>query len=157
MPSQCCAEDDDVARTYQTLVPGRLQLEDCTRCLLEAGLGIVHPTREQLESRVAVRLGRQNRLHAHPYQVILGEKAVLDDHIGNPDVMRHQIAHLREQAELETFPGQAGRHRRWNGGPARPGSIRGQFGRSLPRYSWVPETTICRSGSGWASSSSAAR
>ncbi|MFB7375815.1 helix-turn-helix domain-containing protein [Kitasatospora purpeofusca] len=102
-------------RTYQTLVPGRLQLEDYTRCLLEAGLGIVHPTREQLDSRVAVRLERQNRLHAHPYEVVLSESAVLDNHIGDPEVMRRQSAHLREQAdrkeiELRILPRNRGPH-----------------------------------------------
>jgi len=88
-----------LTRSWQTLVPGRLQTEEYTRLLLAAGQGIVHPTPEQVETRVAVRMERQRKLR-HPYEVILSESA-LRDHIGDAAAMRRQIVHLREQSERD--------------------------------------------------------
>ncbi|MBV6700290.1 helix-turn-helix transcriptional regulator [Kitasatospora aureofaciens] len=88
-----------LTREWENLVPGRLQTEEYTRLLLAAGQGIVHPTREQIESRVAVRMGRQMKLR-RPYEVVLGEAAVLN-HIGDAEAMKRQIVHLREQSERD--------------------------------------------------------
>ncbi|MFE7565200.1 helix-turn-helix domain-containing protein [Kitasatospora sp. NPDC057500] len=91
--------DAELMRSWETLVPGRLQTEEYTRLLLAAGQGIVHSTREHLESRVAVRMERQRKLN-RPHEIVLSEAAVLG-HIGEVEVMRRQIIHLREQSDRD--------------------------------------------------------
>ncbi|MFF2953167.1 DUF5753 domain-containing protein [Kitasatospora sp. NPDC057965] len=91
--------DAELMRSWETLVPGRLQTEEYTRLLLAAGQGIVHSTREHLESRVAVRMERQRKLN-RPHEIVLSEAAVLG-RIGDAGAMKRQIVHLREQSDRD--------------------------------------------------------
>ncbi|MFF7454999.1 helix-turn-helix domain-containing protein [Kitasatospora sp. NPDC008115] len=91
--------DAELMRSWETLVPGRLQTEEYTRLLLAAGQGIVHSTREHLESRVAVRMERQRKLN-RPHEIVLSEAAVLG-RIGDAGAMKRQITHLREQSDRD--------------------------------------------------------
>lgn len=81
------------------VVPGLLQTEAYARALLQHGMHAF--TSEEVESRVAVRLRRQQNLlqrsEAH-LEVILDE-SVLRRVVGNSAVMRHQLAHILTCAE----------------------------------------------------------
>ncbi|WP_420711128.1 helix-turn-helix domain-containing protein [Streptomyces sp. NRRL S-337] len=97
------------------VVPGLLQTEDYAREVLSVGLTLKSP--EQLEERLAARLGRQARLtkpDAPELWVILDE-AVLMRPIGGPAVMRDQLARLLSAADdpritLQVLPYSSGAH-----------------------------------------------
>jgi transcriptional regulator with XRE-family HTH domain len=89
------------ARTLETsVVPGLLQTADYARAVTRASLDGLPPA--QLDSLVEVRLARQGVLHARPplrLSVVLDE-AVVRREVGGPHVMRDQLHHLRQAAQL---------------------------------------------------------
>lgn len=109
-------------RTYQPeYVHGLLQTEDYARALMRA---VPRPeSQEEIERRVAMRLARQDRLTGEDpidYWAILNE-AVLRRNVGGRGVMRLQLDHLRELAELphvmlQVLPFDAGAHPGMHGG-----------------------------------------
>jgi hypothetical protein len=97
-----------------SVVPGMFQTHEYARALFRA-LGTPE---EQVERRLAVRMQRQQLLD-HPARpvlnFILGE-AALSRPVGGDDIMREQIAHILELADVEgisvlLLPFAAGPHR----------------------------------------------
>jgi transcriptional regulator with XRE-family HTH domain len=88
-------------RSFQIhLVPGLLQTEEYTRAVIRAGR--VPPNSDTMERLISLRTRRQAMLTRQDpleYWAVLDE-AVLRRPIGGPAVMRAQIAHLVEVAEL---------------------------------------------------------
>ncbi|MCL7497381.1 helix-turn-helix domain-containing protein [Streptomyces sp. MCA2] len=82
------------------VVPGLLQTERYARALLS--LGRTLESAEQLEERVAARLGRQVRLTEPdgPELWVVVDEAVLLRPLGGPTVMQAQLARLLEAANL---------------------------------------------------------
>lgn len=89
------------ARTLETsVVPGLLQTADYARAVTRASLDGLPPDR--LDSLVEVRLARQGVLHARPplrLSAVLDE-AVLRREVGGARVMRGQLRHLSQVAQL---------------------------------------------------------
>ncbi|EHN72032.1 transcriptional regulator [Streptomyces coelicoflavus ZG0656] len=97
------------------LVPGLLQTEEYARAVLS--LGMTLGSAEQLEERVAARMGRQERLTApgRPELWVVLDEAVLKRPIGGDDVMRAQLERLVEVAaephiRVQVFPFEQGGH-----------------------------------------------
>ncbi|MFD8549330.1 Scr1 family TA system antitoxin-like transcriptional regulator [Streptomyces sp. NPDC059649] len=97
------------------VVPGLLQTEDYARALLSVGLTLKSP--EQLEERLAARLGRQARLTEPdgPELWIVLDEAILYRSVGGPAVMRAQLGRLLEAAmhpriTLQVLPLSSGEH-----------------------------------------------
>ncbi|MGY1456131.1 helix-turn-helix domain-containing protein [Streptomyces sp. SS8] len=90
-----------VIRGYEPhCVPGLLQTEDYARALLRTGFP--NASEDELERRVALRLGRQ-RLLARPGAPrlwVVVDETVLHRSVGGPEVMRAQIDRLLEAAAL---------------------------------------------------------
>ncbi|WP_150236402.1 helix-turn-helix domain-containing protein [Nocardiopsis quinghaiensis] len=83
------------------VVPGLLQTEDYARHLLTHGMHDF--TSEEVESRLRVRLQRQQNLLDRPEETCLDailDEAVLRRQVGGPGIMREQLAHLLSSAEL---------------------------------------------------------
>jgi transcriptional regulator with XRE-family HTH domain len=103
-------------RTYETqLVPGLLQTEEYARAILRAGRP--RDTAEQVEERVAARLGRQGLLTAEspPLLWVVLDEAVLLRPIGGPGTMKGQLQRLVEAADsphvvMQVLPFAAGAH-----------------------------------------------
>jgi transcriptional regulator with XRE-family HTH domain len=76
------------------VVPGLLQTEDYARAVLRVGRSL--GSKEQLEERVALRMGRQERLVASdpPELWVVLDEAVLRRPVGGQAVMREQLARL---------------------------------------------------------------
>ena len=89
------------ARTLETsVVPGLLQTADYARAVTRASLDGLPPDR--LDSLVEVRLARQGVLYARPplrLSAVLDE-AVLRREVGGSRVMREQLHHLAQVAQL---------------------------------------------------------
>lgn len=88
-----------VIRQYAAhVVPGLLQTEDYARAVL--ALDAMLDSEEQLEERVAARMGRQDRLSSldRPELVVILDEAVLRRPIGGHGVMRQQLARLLDAA-----------------------------------------------------------
>ncbi|MFJ2645825.1 helix-turn-helix transcriptional regulator [Streptomyces sp. NPDC087420] len=81
------------------LVPGLVQTEDYARAVFR--LGDPELTPEQVEERVAARMGRQALLGAvpAPYLSVILDEAVLRRTIGAPEVMRAQLEALLRLAD----------------------------------------------------------
>ena len=81
------------------VVPGLLQTPDYAHAVLS--LDPLLTGEEQLEERIAARLGRQQRLHSpdRPELWVVLDEAVLRRPVGGPVVMRKQMARLLEAAE----------------------------------------------------------
>ncbi|MFF4398160.1 Scr1 family TA system antitoxin-like transcriptional regulator [Streptomyces sp. NPDC001480] len=97
------------------VVPGLLQTEDYARAVL--GVGRTLGSKEQLEERVALRLGRQERLGAadRPELWVVLDESVLRRPVGGLEVMREQLARLlRTSAEphitVQVLPFDQGEH-----------------------------------------------
>jgi transcriptional regulator with XRE-family HTH domain len=97
------------------VVPGLLQTEDYARALLSVGRTL--SGKEQLEERVAARLGRQARLWSpdHPELWVILDESVLRRPIGGRAVMRDQLASLLKAAEephitVQVLPFDQGEH-----------------------------------------------
>ncbi|MEU3279810.1 helix-turn-helix domain-containing protein [Streptomyces antibioticus] len=80
------------------VVPGLLQTEDYARAVLSLDALLIGE--EQLEERVAARMGRQERLCAsdRPELWVILDEAVLRRPIGGNAVMRNQLARLLDAA-----------------------------------------------------------
>ncbi|GAA4563254.1 helix-turn-helix domain-containing protein [Planotetraspora kaengkrachanensis] len=81
-------------------VPGLLQTDDYARALIRGVLP--HITHDVLDNRVEVRMKRQQRLvgeNPPRYWAVIDE-ALLHRRVGGVDVMRRQLDHLIEMAEL---------------------------------------------------------
>ncbi|MET9831638.1 helix-turn-helix transcriptional regulator [Streptomyces sp. NPDC006385] len=109
-------------RTLETsVVPGLLQTPEYARAVTRAAVSGVadeaDAADERLDALVAVRLARQDVLHADPplrLSAVLDE-AVLRREIGGPEVMARQLGRLREAARLphvrlQVLPFAAGEH-----------------------------------------------
>ncbi|WP_431788768.1 helix-turn-helix transcriptional regulator [Streptomyces sp. G9] len=86
---------------YETqLVPGLLQTEAYARFIFDCNYP---PTEEdEIEKRVADRLGRQKILERKPRPLLhfILEESILHTELGDPDVMREQLLHLRRCMDL---------------------------------------------------------
>ncbi|MBN3928130.1 helix-turn-helix domain-containing protein [Streptomyces verrucosisporus] len=90
-----------VIRGYEPhCVPGLLQTEDYARALLRTGFP--NAPDDELERRVALRLGRQRLLErpGAPRLWVVVDETVLHRPVGGPEVMRAQIDRLLEAAAL---------------------------------------------------------
>ncbi|MDF3148748.1 MULTISPECIES: helix-turn-helix transcriptional regulator [unclassified Streptomyces] len=106
-------------RTLETsVVPGLLQTPEYARAVTRAAVGgLDDAADERLDALVAVRLARQDVLHADPplhLSAVLDE-AVLRREIGGPEVMARQLRRLMEaarlpQVRLQVLPFAAGEH-----------------------------------------------
>ncbi|KUL33174.1 helix-turn-helix domain-containing protein [Streptomyces regalis] len=106
-------------RTLETsVVPGLLQTPEYARAVTRAAVGgLDQAADERLDALVAVRLARQDVLHADPplqLSAVLDE-AVLRREIGGPEVMARQLRRLVEaarlpQVRLQVLPFAAGEH-----------------------------------------------
>ncbi|MFI0784538.1 Scr1 family TA system antitoxin-like transcriptional regulator [Streptomyces lydicus] len=97
------------------VVPGLLQTEDYARALLSLGRTLA--SAEQLEERVAARLGRQVRLAepSGPELWVVVDEAVLLRPLGDPPVMQAQLNRLLEagnhpRVTLQVLPFSSGGH-----------------------------------------------
>lgn len=85
------------------VVPGLLQTEDYVRAVIEGSRR--RRTRKQLDSEVSVRLIRQERLTSEddPLELVaIIDEAALHREVGGSELMRSQVRHLIEVAELPT-------------------------------------------------------
>jgi transcriptional regulator with XRE-family HTH domain len=90
-----------VIRTYEVqFVPGLLQTPEYARACVR--LGNPRATDRQVERRVELRMERQKLLHKPhaPKLWAVIDEAALRRPLGGTEVMRAQIRHLREMAEL---------------------------------------------------------
>ncbi|TKA00401.1 helix-turn-helix domain-containing protein [Actinacidiphila oryziradicis] len=97
------------------VVPGLLQTEAYARAVLSVGLSL--ESEEQLEERVAARLGRQERLGSsdRPGLWVVLDEAVLRRPVGGRVAMREQLARLLEAAAerhitVQVLPFDQGEH-----------------------------------------------
>ncbi|MER6747057.1 helix-turn-helix domain-containing protein [Streptomyces fungicidicus] len=97
------------------LVPGLLQTESYARAVLSVGRTL--GSREQLEERVDLRLGRQQRLRAadRPELWVVLDEAVISRPVGGQAVMRQQLTRLMEAAAeghitVQVLPFDQGEH-----------------------------------------------
>ena len=97
------------------LVPGLLQTESYARAVLSVGRTL--GSREQLEERVDLRLGRQQRLRAadRPELWVVLDEAVISRPVGGQAVMRGQLARLMEASAeghitVQVLPFDQGEH-----------------------------------------------
>ncbi|MFC9228042.1 Scr1 family TA system antitoxin-like transcriptional regulator [Streptomyces decoyicus] len=105
-----------VIRQYMAaVVPGLLQTEDYARDLMRLDQSL--ESAEQLEERVAARLGRQARLERPdgPELWVVLDEAVLARPLSGPAVMRAQFARLLTAATdpritLQVLPFKSGKH-----------------------------------------------
>jgi DNA-binding XRE family transcriptional regulator len=84
-------------------VPGLLQTEAYTRALLSAGR--LKRTKKQLEGQIAARGIRQARLTDKEAPLTLTaiiDESALRKPMGSPEIMRDQLKHLIDAAELDT-------------------------------------------------------
>jgi transcriptional regulator with XRE-family HTH domain len=102
------------------VVPGLLQTEDYARAVL--GLDALLNDEEQLEERVAARMGRQERLGSpdRPELCVILDESVLRRPIGGHGVMRKQLARLLDAAEerhitVQVLPFDQGGHEAMGG------------------------------------------
>ncbi|MGB9996181.1 helix-turn-helix domain-containing protein [Streptomyces pseudogriseolus] len=102
------------------VVPGLVQTEDYARAVL--GLDALLTSEEQLEERVAARMGRQDRLASpdRPELWVILDEAVLRRPIGGPAVMRKQLRRLLDAAEdrhitVQVLPFDQGGHEAMGG------------------------------------------
>ncbi|MFJ4687113.1 Scr1 family TA system antitoxin-like transcriptional regulator [Streptomyces sp. NPDC088789] len=105
-----------VIREYAaSLVPGLLQTETYARAVLSVGRTLT--SRQQLDERVTLRMGRQVRLAApdRPELWVILDEAVLRRPVGGPVALREQMTRLLEAAEqphitLQVLPFEQGEH-----------------------------------------------
>jgi len=97
------------------VVPGLLQTEDYARAVLRVGRTL--GSAEQLEERVALRMGRQQRLGSpdRPELWVVLDEAVLRRPVGGQAVMREQLARLLRTATephitVQVLPFDQGEH-----------------------------------------------
>lgn len=101
---------------YETsFVPGLLQTEEYARAVIKGTLPAAD--RDDIENRVQARMKRQDLLRGtSPLKLwAIADEAVFHRKVGSPAIMRAQIAHARELAELphvtlQVIPYDAGAH-----------------------------------------------
>lgn len=111
-----CSERAVAIREYAAhVVPGLLQTKAYARAVLSVGRTL--GSREQLEERVALRVGRQERLGApdRPELWVVLDEAVLRRPVGGRAVMREQLARLLGTTEephitVQVLPFDQGEH-----------------------------------------------
>jgi transcriptional regulator with XRE-family HTH domain len=91
------------------IIHGLLQTEDYARAVLSTWR---RDTADEVEAKVAIRLGRQSVLASADFRVLLDE-SVLHRRIGAPEVMAMQLEHLltigaRPNITIQVIPGAAG-------------------------------------------------
>ena len=94
-------EAASLIRTYEVqFVPGLLQSSDYARAVTRTGHGGAAP--DEIEQRVALRMTRQERLSkpGAPQLWAVIDEAALRRPIGGAKVMRGQLEHLLEMAEM---------------------------------------------------------
>jgi hypothetical protein len=106
----------DSIRAYEALlIPGLLQITEYARSVIRA----LNPTAssEEIARRLELRLARQALIsEANPPSLwVILDEAVLHRLVGGPGVMREQLNHLVEQAQLpnvtlQVLPNTAGAH-----------------------------------------------
>ncbi|MFD4238901.1 DUF5753 domain-containing protein [Streptomyces sp. NPDC058542] len=87
--------------SYQSqLIPGLLQTEAYARFIF--GCNYPPLEDEEIEKRVAERLGRQKILERRPRPILhfILEESILHAQLGDPEVMREQLLHLRRCMDL---------------------------------------------------------
>ncbi|MGR8008738.1 helix-turn-helix domain-containing protein [Streptomyces hypolithicus] len=109
------ARAESIGEYAAHVVPGLLQTADYARAVLSVGRS--HRNGEQLEERLAARLGRQERLRSpdRPDLWVVLDEAVLRRPIGGGDVMRGQMTRLLEAAAdpwitVQVLPFDQGEH-----------------------------------------------
>ncbi len=97
------------------VIPGILQTPDYARCLMQRSPGAL--PQEQIDKRIDIRMERQKILTGeNPTQLrVVLDEAALRRGAGGPEVMRAQMQHLLEMAELpnveiQVIPFSAGTH-----------------------------------------------
>ncbi|MFD9109244.1 helix-turn-helix domain-containing protein [Streptomyces bottropensis] len=97
------------------VVPGLLQTEDYARAVLSVGRTL--GSKEQLEERVALRMGRQERLGTpdRPELWVVLDEAVLRRPVGGREVMGEQLARLlgtavKPHITVQVLPFDQGEH-----------------------------------------------
>jgi transcriptional regulator with XRE-family HTH domain len=103
------------------LVPGLLQTDEYARALLEAHFPPLDD--EVIEQHLTARLARQSLLQRRKPPVVFTfilEEGALYRQVGGPEVMRRQLAHLREcsrlrNVEIQVMPTQQAAHSGVNG------------------------------------------
>ncbi|MFF3894457.1 Scr1 family TA system antitoxin-like transcriptional regulator [Streptomyces sp. NPDC001812] len=105
----------DIRQYAAHVVPGLLQTEDYARAVLKVGRTL--GSKEQLEERVAIRMGRQKRLDTfdRPELWVVLDEAVLRRPVGGRAVMREQLARLLDAATerhvtVQVLPFDQGEH-----------------------------------------------
>jgi transcriptional regulator with XRE-family HTH domain len=86
---------------YEThLIPGLLQTEDYARAVFNCAVPALED--DEIEAGVAARLARQQVLFRKPAPLVsfVLEKTALTKPLGGPDVLRKNLLHVRECAEL---------------------------------------------------------
>lgn len=110
-----------IIREYAAaVIPGLLQTEEYARDLLSLDHTLL--SAEQLEERVAARLGRQARLEGRdcPELSVVLDEAVLVRPVSKPAAMRAQFARLLEAADnpritVQVLPFSSGKHEAMGG------------------------------------------
>ncbi len=82
------------------LIPGLLQTEAYARFIFDCNYPPLED--DEIEKRVADRLGRQKILERKPRPILhfILEESILHTELGDPDVMREQLLHLRRCMDL---------------------------------------------------------
>jgi len=109
------AAAEEIREYTQQVVPGLLQTEEYARAMIRAArpdIGV-----EEVDRRVSVRMGRQSLLEADdPVNLwVVLDEAVVSRPVGGDAVMRRQLEHLVEAADLpsvtlQLLPFEAGAH-----------------------------------------------
>jgi hypothetical protein len=109
------AAAEEIREYTQQVVPGLLQTEEYARAMIRAArpdIGV-----DEVDRRVSVRMGRQSLLEAgDPVNLwVVLDEAVVSRPVGGDAVMRRQLEHLVEAAELpsvtlQLLPFEAGAH-----------------------------------------------
>lgn len=111
----------DIIRSYDTTIPGLLQIPDYTRAIFRAGAGLDEAA---IDRHVEARLARQQILaRDNPPQLwTVIDEAALHRVVGGPEVMRAQLEHIIKMSEhphiaIQVLPNTVGAH------PAMAGSF----------------------------------
>ncbi|ROQ33633.1 helix-turn-helix protein [Streptomyces sp. PanSC19] len=99
---------------YEThLIPGPLQTEEYARAVFHCAVPALED--EDIEAGVAARIKRQEMFFRKPAPLVtfVLEKAALTKPLGGPDVLRKNLLHVRERADLRNVTIQVMSEDRW--------------------------------------------
>jgi transcriptional regulator with XRE-family HTH domain len=106
---------DSIYMYAAQVLPGLLQITEYARAVIRALMPDASP--EEIEHRLELRIARQPLLTESdpPTLWAILDEAVLDRMVGGPGIMREQLNHLTEQAQLpnvtlQVLPYAAGQH-----------------------------------------------